>query len=248
MYLSDKTYHVTIVTICELYLFLAKKVKFPVLSRSPLFAGLNDSEIESLLDSVNYRVRFFPAGAVAALAGEEISSVMIVLSGSMKGEMTDLAGRTIKIEDVNPPQALASAFIYGAGALFPVNVIANTDSELLIIGKADYLTLMKNDTRILSNYLTVVCTKALFLSGRIRFLSFRTIRGKFAHYLSSLPGASSGRVIVDRTQQELSEFFGVTRPSLARAIGEMEDAGLISVERREVRLLDIRGLSRLSEG
>jgi len=223
-------------------------MKFQVLRKSPLFAGLDDTEIEGLLDSVNYRVRFFHAGAVAVLAGEEISSVMIVLSGSMKGEMTDLAGRTIKIEDVNPPQALAAAFIYGAGAHYPVNVIANMDSELLIVGKSDYLTLMKSDTRILSNYLTVVCTKALFLSGRIRFLSFRTIRGKFAHYLSSLPGASSGSVIVDRTQQELSEFFGVTRPSLARAIGEMEDDGLIAVNRREVSLLDIRGLSRLSEG
>ncbi|MFZ2287938.1 MAG: Crp/Fnr family transcriptional regulator [Bacteroidales bacterium] len=222
-------------------------MKYPLLSRSQLFAGLNDSEIESLLGSVNYRVRFFPAGAVAALAGEDISSVMIVLSGSMKGEMTDLAGRTIKIEDVNPPQALASAFIYGSGAHYPVNVIANIDSELLIIGKGEYLNLMLSDRRILLNYLTVVCTKALFLSARLRFLSFHTIKGKLAHYLSSLPGASSGRVQTDRTQQALSEFFGVTRPSLARVLGEMEKEGLISVERREVRLLDPRGLSRLSE-
>ncbi len=222
-------------------------MKFPVLSRSPLFSGLDDSEIETLLESVNYRVRHYPAGAVAALAGEEISAVMVVLSGSMKGEMTDLAGRTIKIEDVNPPQALASAFIYGAGAHYPVNVIANIDSELLIIGKSDYLNLMRSDRRILSNYLTVVCTKALFLSGRLRFLSFHTIKGKLAHYLSSLPGASSGRVLIDRTQQELSEFFGVTRPSLARALGEMEKAGLINVEKREVTLLDPKGLSRLSE-
>lgn len=222
-------------------------MKFPVLSRSPLFAGLSESDIASLLGCVNYRVRFYPAGAVAALAGEEISSVMIVLSGSMKGEMTDLAGRTIKIEDVNPPQALASAFIFGTGALYPVNVIANIDSELLIIGKSDYLALMKRDSRILSNYLAAVCTKALFLSARLRFLSFHTIKGKYAHYLSSLPGAASGRVIVDRTQQELSEFFGVTRPSLARAIGELERDGLISVDRREVRLLDNRGLARLSE-
>lgn len=224
-----------------------KAMKFPVLSRSPLFAGLDDNEIENLLESINYRVRSYPAGAVAALAGEEILSVMIVLSGSMKGEMTDLAGRTIKIEDVNPPQALASAFIYGAGAQYPVNVIANADSELLIIGKADYLNLMGSDRRILSNYLTVVCAKARFLSGRLRFLSFHTIRGKFAHYLASLPGAASGRVVIDRTQQELSEYFGVTRPSLARAIGDMEREGLISIHRREVRLLDPKGLARLSE-
>jgi CRP-like cAMP-binding protein len=165
----------------------------------------------------------------------------------MKGEMVDIAGRTIKIEDVNPPHALAAAFIYGSGARYPVNVSANIDSELFIIDKADFLTLMKNDIRILSNYLNVVCTKAQFLSDRLRFLSFHTIKGKFAHYLSGLPGAAAGRVVIDRTQQELSEYFGVTRPSLARAVGEMEEEGLISVDRREVRLLNVKGLSRLTE-
>lgn len=224
-----------------------KKMKFPVLSRSPLFSGIPDDDIERLLEGIIYRVRFYPAGAVAALAGEEIVSLQIVLSGSMRGEMTDLAGRTIKIEDIAPPQALAAAFIFGAGARYPVNVIANGDSELLIISSIDYMALMKKDPRVLSNYLNVVCTKALFLSGRLRFLSFHTIKGKFAHYLSTLPGAASGKVMIDRTQQELSEFFGVTRPSLARAIGEMVDEGLISVDRREVRLNDLKGLSVLSQ-
>ena len=222
-------------------------MKFPVLSRSPLFSGLSDEEIEGIIDSVNYRSRSFPAGAVAVIAGEEISSVMIVLSGSVRGEMTDLTGKTIKIEDVYSPQALAAAFIYGREARYPVNVIANTDAELLIIGKSEFLTLMNNDRRLLLNYLTSVCTRALFLSERLRFLSFRTIREKYAHYISSLTGAISSRVVINRTQQELADYFGVTRPSLARAISEMESDGLIAVDRREVRILDIRRLSSLSE-
>lgn len=222
-------------------------MKFPVLSRSPLFRGLSDSEIDGIIESVNYRSRSYPEGAVAAIAGEEISSVMIVLSGSVRGEMTDLAGKTIKIEDMHPPQALAAAFIYGKEARYPVNVIANTDTELLIIGKSDFLALINNDRRLLLNYLTAVCTRALFLSERLRFLSFRTIREKYAHYISSLPGASSGRVVIDRTQQQLADYFGVTRPSLARAVAEMVSDGLISVERRYVMLLDIRRLSTLSE-
>lgn len=223
-------------------------MKFPVLINSPLFRGLSETEIEKMLDAVNYRVRFFHAGSVAALAGEEISSLMIVLSGSVRGEMTDLSGRTMKIEDINPPHALAAAVLFGAGAKYPVNVIANMDSELLIINRHDYLSLMAGDKRLLSNYLTFICSKAQFLSGRLRFHSFHTIKGKFAHYLSSLPGASSGKVLVDRSQQELSEYFGVTRPSLARAIGEMEQEGLISVNRREIKLLNLKGLSKLTAG
>ncbi len=222
-------------------------MKFPVLNRSPLFSGLSDTEIDGIIDSVNYRSRSFPAGAMVVIEGDDISSVMIVLSGSVRGEMTDLTGRTIKIEDIHPPQALAAAFIYGKEARYPVNVIANTDAELLIIGRAEFLTLMNNDRRLLLNYLTAVCTRALFLSDRLRFLSFRTIREKYAHYISSLPGANSGRVVINRTQQELADYFGVTRPSLARAVSGMESDGLISVDRREVRILDIRRLSTLSE-
>jgi len=220
-------------------------MRFPVLNNSPLFRGLSDDEIENLTCSVNFRVRFYHSGAVVALAGEEIMSLIIVLSGSVRGEMSDLAGRTMKIEDINPPQALAAAVLFGAAAKYPVTVTANTDSELLIINKSDYLAMMAGDRRILSNYLTFICNKAQFLSGRLRFHSFHTIRGKFANYLTSLPGASSGRVVIDRSQQELSDYFGVTRPSLSRVIGEMQEEGLISVERREVRLLDIKGLSAL---
>ena len=220
-------------------------MRFPVLSNSPLFRGLSDDEIEKLAGTVNCRVRAYPAGSVIALEGEEIVSLIIVISGSVRGEMSDLTGRTIKIEDINPPQALATAVLFGDGARYPVTVIANTDSELLIINKDDYMKMMADDRRILSNYLSFICNKTQFLSGRLRFHSFHTIKGKFAHYLSSLPGASSGRVVIDRSQQELSEYFGVTRPSLARAIGEMEQEGLISTERREVRLLNLKGLSKL---
>ncbi|HNT92508.1 MAG: Crp/Fnr family transcriptional regulator [Bacteroidales bacterium] len=222
-------------------------MRFPVLNDSTLFRGLSEAEIENLLEGTGYRVRFFPSGTMIALAGEEIHSLMIVLSGSVRGEMSALAGRTIKIEDINPPQALASAVLFGSGARYPVTVVANIDSELLIINKEDYLTLMIGDRRLLSNYLTFICNKAQFLSGRLRFHSFHTIKGKFAHYISALPGAAMGRVIIDRTQQELAEYFGVTRPSLARAIGEMEHDGLIAVDRREVRLKDMKGLSRLYE-
>ncbi len=223
-------------------------MRFPVLSNSPLFRGLSDDEIEKLAGTVNFKVRSYTAGSVIALEGEEIVSLIIVISGSVRGEMSDLTGRTIKIEDINPPQALATAVLFGDGARYPVTVIANTDSELLIINKDDYMAMMAGDRRILSNYLAFICNKAQFLSGRLRFHSFHTIKGKLAHYLSSLPGAQSGRVVIDRTQQELSEYFGVARPSLARAIGEMEQEGLIAVDRRQVRFLNLEGLSKLTGG
>ena len=121
-------------------------------------------------------------------------------------------------------------------------MVANTETELIVIDKGDFLTLMQKDKRVLSNYLNVVCSRAVFLSERLRFLSFRTIKGKLAHYLLSLPCTHESTVTLDRTQQQLSEYFGVTRPSLARALAGMEDEKLVVAKNREVTILNRQAL------
>jgi len=49
-------------------------------------------------------------------------------------------------------------------------------------------------------------------------------------------------ITLDKNQTELAKFFGVTRPSLARILHEMEDEGLISVNKKEITIIDINGL------
>jgi len=222
-------------------------MKYPVLLNSQIFKGISESEIESLITIANCKFKTYRAGSVIALNNDEIKSLMIVLSGEVRGEMIDIAGRVIKIEDIRPPMALAAAFIFGPGSRFPVNVVANSDTEILVIDKSDFLTLMQKDKRVLSNYLNVVCSRAVFLSDRLRFLSFHTIKGKLAHYLLSLPCNRESKVIIDRTQQQLSEYFGVARPSLARALGGMETEKLVIVKNREVTILNRPALVELTK-
>jgi len=222
-------------------------MRFPQLITSPLFKGITEEEAEEIFGRINYRVRLYRAGSMIAQSSENIYSLLIVLSGHVRGEMTDIAGHIIKIEDIYPPQALAAAFIFGSGSQFPVNVYANIDSEVLIIDKNDYLTIMHENKTMLVNYLNLICTKARFLSDRLRFLSFRTIKGKLAHYIVSLPGSGSGSVVMDRSQQQLADYFGVARPSLARALGEMEDSGIIIVERRRITITRMDELALLTQ-
>lgn len=48
-----------------------------------------------------------------------------------------------------------------------------------------------------------------------------------------------------KTQEQLAEYFGVTRPSLARALGEMKDGGLIEIKRKEIKILDRNSLVQM---
>jgi Mn-dependent DtxR family transcriptional regulator len=51
---------------------------------------------------------------------------------------------------------------------------------------------------------------------------------------------------LEETQQELADIFGVARPSLARTFKEMENEGLINIERKKITLLDEPKLKRLA--
>ena len=61
-----------------------------------------------------------------------------------------------------------------------------------------------------------------FLSQKLHFLSFKTIKGKVAHFFLTQAGEKFHSIELKNTQQQLADLFGVTRPSLARVFGEMQ--------------------------
>ena len=188
---------------------------YSLLSGAPLFSGITVREIESILSPVQYRLKKFREGAMIAQSGDTVTLFMIVLSGKVKGEMIDYTGKIIKIEDIPPGRALASAFVFGNKNRFPVNVIALTDTLLLCIEKSDFISLLKRDERILVNLLDMISDRSQFLSEKIKFLNFKTIKGKLAQFILQKSQKDSIVVNLGMTQNEIADFFGVARPSIA---------------------------------
>jgi len=223
-------------------------IDFEKLARSPVFMGLPPDHLQAILEDIHFQVHRFEKNSLIVSSGEECLSLTIVLSGQVKGEMTDYTGKTIKIEDIEAPRPLAAAFLFGKNNRFPVSVIANCEVELFSIPKSEFLKVLQKDRQILTNYLNSISSRAQFLSQRIRFLSFKTIRQKIAHYLLGLAGDRLSTVELPLSQVQLAEFFGVTRPALARALGELGQEGFIQVQRRTVRILDKQRMNNLLNG
>ena len=219
---------------------------YSILSSSPLFKGLDVNAIELLLAGIPHRIKRFKSGTLVSQSGDPVNSLMIVVSGIVKGEMTDYAGRVIKIEDIPAPGALASAFMFGNNNRFPVNVICVSDTEILIIEKTDFLKLLMNNDMILVNFLNMISNRSQFLSEKIKFLNFRTIKGKLAQYILQKAGTEKSIIYLEVTQNDLADFFGVARPSVARALGELETEGLIEAKGKSIRLINRRGLTDLT--
>lgn len=220
-------------------------IDFQKLSLCPVFRGVSRETTESLIQSIHYQVRKFKKDEVVAHAGQAVQDLMIMLNGSVRGEMIDYSGKVVKIEDIEAPKPLAAAFLFGNENKFPVTVSANEEVMILVVPVEEFLKVLQNDAQVLKNYLHNISTRAQFLSRKIHFLSFKTIKEKVAHFLLETAGEKLHSFELKQTQQQLADLFGVTRPALARVFGEMQKEELIKMERKTVTLKDKHGLNEL---
>jgi CRP-like cAMP-binding protein len=219
---------------------------YSILLKAPLFSGMMLAEIMSVISITPYRIKKYKSGAMISQSGEPVNSFMMVINGIVKGEMVDFSGRVIKIEEIPTAGALASAFIFGNRNKFPVNVVAMTDTSLMIIERADFVKFLKSNDKLLTNFLDTISNRSQFLSEKIKFLNFKTIRGKLAQYILQAAEPDKSEIKIGMTQNDLAEYFGVARPSIARVISELETEGIIITKGKTLKILDKKRLTELT--
>jgi CRP/FNR family transcriptional regulator, dissimilatory nitrate respiration regulator len=218
---------------------------FEVLAATNLFNGLGKTELEGLLHLKPWQLKEFERDMPVAHAGDPCHDLLIVVQGSVRGEMTDFSGKKLKIEDIIAPRPLAIAFLFGRENRFPVDILANEPSTVMFIPRDVLIHLLQNSQPVLRNYLNAISSRTQFLSNKIRFLSFKTIREKLANFILTHAELKGNTCRFNQTQAELADFFGVTRPSLARTLAELEAEGIVKSERRQITILDREKLNNL---
>lgn len=219
----------------------------PALTNNPLFRGITPEKLSANLEEISFHTRSYKKGEILARQGDVCNRLVILTKGSVRGEMIDYSGRLIKVEDIAAPRALAPLFLFGEENRFPVEVTANEPTEVIEIPKASVLELFRRNEQFLENYMNLSANYARTLSDKLFFMSFKTIRQKIASYLLRLYKQQQQQlqITLDRSQQELSDYFGVSRPSLARELSHMQEDGMIIADRKQITILQKEWLIRL---
>lgn len=216
------------------------------LLRTPLFRGITEERLEQLFAELKVTETRFRKGEILAMQDEPVNRLIIILTGSVKGEMTDPSGKIAKVEDIEAPSPLAILFLFGHENRFPVQATAREDVTAIVIPKQSVLRMLSMNETLLKNYLDISADFATRLSRKLHFMSFRTIRQKLAVYLLGLSKEQcSDSITLDKPKSSLAEYFGVARPSLEREITNMRHEGLIEVEGRRITILKNKELADL---
>ncbi len=221
-------------------------MNYTVISKIPLFRAIPETELTDLFSEFKIVETRFKKDELLAMQDEPCNRLIVLLSGSVKGEMIDPSGKMIKVEDIYAPGPLAILFLFGQENRFPVQVMAREDVAALVISKQSVLRMLSLNETFLKNYLDISASFASRLSQKLHFMSFRTIRQKLAIYIINLSkAAQSDTIELDKTKTALAEYFGVSRPSLERELTNMQHDGLISAVKKTVSILNKNELVRL---
>lgn len=218
----------------------------PVLVNNPLFRGITPERLFADLEEISFHTRSYKKGEILAQQGAVCNRLVILTKGSVRGEMIDYSGRLIKVEDIAAPRAIAPLFLFGEENRYPVEVTANEPTEVIELPKSSVLSLFRKNEQFLENYMNLSANYARTLSDKLFFMSFKTIRQKLASYLLRLyKQQQQTHITLDRSQQELSDYFGVSRPSLARELAHMQEDGLLIADPKHITILQKEQLVRL---
>ncbi|HNQ66839.1 MAG TPA: Crp/Fnr family transcriptional regulator [Bacteroidales bacterium] len=217
-----------------------------ILINCPLFKDIEAEEIQRIFDKIFYQMKEYEINEIIAYQDEKVEHLIILLEGIARGEMVDISGKTIVIEEIESPKPLAPAFIFGINNNYPVNIVSQTNTKILKIPKFEFVKMMQRSDKLLINFMNNVSGRAQFLSQKLKFLSFHSIKGKFAYYILNLAkNNNTNYITLQLSQNKLAELFGVTRPSLARAIRELHNDKIIRADAKNIQILNTYELYEL---
>lgn len=213
------------------------------LTQCPLFKDIPYEEINKLVGE-GFGVRQFKENEIIVSQGTVYSTLLIIIEGEVVGEMNDFSGKTVVIETINAPNLIAPAILYCEQNKIPVNVVAKTYVRVLPISREDLSHILQSNIKVLNNFLRLISERSKFLSDKVRLLRFGTIKSKFSGYLLELYSRKQSlNFTIEHSQQELADMFGVSRPALAKTIGQMIDEGLIWSSNKEYKILNLKELN-----
>lgn len=213
-----------------------KKFLF-MLKECPFFSGMNDEEILAILHCVEAKTYKKKAKEYVFRAGDHISAMGLVLSGSVLIVQEDLWGHRNVMAKIESGDFFAEAFAAISETVLNISVIADEECEILMLNVNRILsvcpTACEHHTRLIRNLVCLLADKVLLINDKVTHMSKRTTREKLLSYLSSesiRQGKLSFDIPYDR--QQLADFLCVERAAMSVEISKLRREGLLETDRK----------------
>lgn len=211
------------------------------LEKSILFKDLERDQIEKILNSIEYNIETYKEGYLIAIEEDDCSSLGIILNGQIEIHKTFPSGKNVTINHFTAGDIFGEALIFSDRHKYPATILSASESEVLYFKKEAIVKLMSVDTKITSNFMSVLSNRILMLNDRLTNLSLDTLRKKISNrILAESKKQNSLYIELPYNRKKMAELLNIPRPSLSRELIKMEKEGLIHFNKNNIKILDLQ--------
>lgn len=195
----------------------------------PLFRHLKEQQIKDI--AARCRHMHYKRGDVVFYKTDEGTDLYIVLSGRLKAILTDEDGGEIVLSIFEKGAFFGElSLLDGRGR--SATITADTDSELAVLSKADFLDLVAKDARIAIELMITLVERLRKADEMIESLAFMEVGERLTRTLLDLDkirrGSDKGYVLVRRlTHKELAARIGSSREAVTKCMKVLAANGIV---------------------
>lgn len=215
------------------------------LAKSSLFGGLSAEELARV--SLSCKVRRYARGDLIFRAGEPCDAFFMVMTGRVKLSLLSPAGQEKVVEIISPGQSFAEALVF-LDKPYIVSAQALADVRLVSVSKHGIIREIQQDARLALHMLAglskrlhglVQDVEAYALSSGLQRLIGFLLRDVVANP-TEVPNTAT--ICLPASKATIASRLSLSPESFSRVLHELESAQLITIDRREIQILDVQKL------
>ena len=221
--------------------------KLAVLRKHPIFCELAPEALDQLCRYAKYAT--LKRGATIFAKGDPGSSLVAVLSGTVKISVSSPDGRSAILNLIGPGETFGEVAVLD-GKARTADCTANTNCEIFVIDRRDFLPFVRSHPALAMKFIELLCTRLRWTSDQVEQVILQDLPGRLASALIRLTEkhklAPTGRMIAI-TQQEISEMVGMTWESINKQLRIWAMRNWVRLEHGAIVVLEAGPLQALAE-
>jgi len=216
------------------------------LSVLPLFTDLSPSELERL--ALGCQLRRLTRGETIFRVGEPCEEFHVTVTGQVKLFAISPAGQEKVIELVGPGNSFAEALMF-TGKPYIINAQALTDTLLLTVKKEAVVGEIERDPRFAMRMLAGISRRLHGLVHDVEAYALHSGMQRVIGYLlrdQIVEDCATGEVVtvsLPVSKATIASRLSLTPEYFSRVLHELESAGLVRIDKRDVHILDPKRLA-----
>ncbi len=168
--------------------------------------------------------------------GDTPSHVFFIKSGSVKTYKSHPDGKELitnlyKENDFFGYESLLE------NSTFTDTAFALEDSELVMIPKNDFITLLHRQPDVSVSFIALLCKKVASKEAQLLHLAYNSVRQRTAEALLKMWQLKKGSEPLSILRDDLAKIVGTATESVIRVLSDFKDEGLIGMEGTKIKMV-----------